>query len=103
MLIIVHPNPGELPVQEDSGAAHHIPVLLPIKEEVYPVSDRLPLLLLTALTALVLAITAAAGAGYLSRRDGASYPAAITRAAAAFAAMLTVTAALITAMAALVG
>lgn len=66
-------------------------------------SNHLALVLFTALATLVLAITAAAGAGYLSRRDGASYPAAITRAAAAFAATVTVTAALVTATVALAG
>ncbi|CAM5617962.1 Integral membrane protein OS=Streptomyces aurantiogriseus OX=66870 GN=GCM10010251_95650 PE=4 SV=1 [Streptomyces aurantiogriseus] len=66
-------------------------------------SNHLALVLFTALATLVLAITAAAGAGYLSRRDGASYPAAITRAAAAFAATVTVTAALVTAAVALAG
>ncbi|MDG9688803.1 hypothetical protein QC281_01665 [Streptomyces sp. DH17] len=45
----------------------------------------------------MLAITVAAGSGYLSRRDGASYPAAIARAAAAFAATVTVVATLLTA------
>ncbi|MFF4362831.1 hypothetical protein ACFY1U_34480 [Streptomyces sp. NPDC001351] len=66
-------------------------------------SNRFALALFTVLATIVLAITAAAGAGYLSRRDGASYPAAITRAAAAFAATVTVTAALVTAIVALAG
>jgi hypothetical protein len=65
------------------------------------VSNRLALLLFTAQSTIVLAITAAAGAGYLSRRDGASYPAAIARAATAFAATVTVAAAVLTATMAL--
>ncbi|MGC5007804.1 hypothetical protein [Streptomyces sp. NBC_00353] len=64
---------------------------------------RLTLILFTALSALVLAITAAAAAGYLSRRDGASYPAALARAAVTFATTLTVAAALVTAGATLTG
>ncbi|MEV7243141.1 hypothetical protein AB0N92_18110 [Streptomyces sp. NPDC093248] len=66
-------------------------------------SNHLALVLFTALATLVLAITAAAGAGYLSRRDGASYPAAIARAAAAVAATVMVTAAMVTAAVALAG
>lgn len=42
--------------------------------------------LLAAAVVLVLAVLVAAGAGKLARLDGATYPAALTRAAAAFAA-----------------
>ncbi|GHE51684.1 hypothetical protein [Streptomyces capitiformicae] len=52
---------------------------------------------------LVAASMIAAGAGYLARRDGASYPAAVTRAGAALAATLTVVAAATAALAALTG
>ncbi|MFE2729358.1 hypothetical protein [Kitasatospora sp. NPDC059327] len=56
--------------------------------------------ILTA-TALVVvaALIAAAAAGKLARLDGASYPAALTRAATAFAAVLTLAAATAAALA----
>ncbi|MCX4545825.1 hypothetical protein [Streptomyces sp. NBC_01565] len=60
-------------------------------------SHRLSLILLLAMTALSVSTAAAIGAGYLARRDGASYPAALTRAGAALAAALTVSAAVVTA------
>lgn len=64
-------------------------------------SDRLMLtLILIVLSVLGTAVLTAAGAGYLARRDGASYPAMVTRAAAAFAAVLGVSAAVIAAVAA---
>lgn len=44
-----------------------------------------------------------AAAGYLARRDGASYPAALTRAAAAFAATLMLAAVVTGALVALSG
>jgi hypothetical protein len=50
---------------------------------------------------LVVASMIAAGAGYLARRDGASYPAAGTWAAASFVATLMVASAVTTALAAL--
>ncbi|MFE3412403.1 hypothetical protein ACFXMT_30055 [Streptomyces mirabilis] len=50
--------------------------------------------LLTGAVAVVLALLAAAGAGKLARLDGATYPAAISRAAAAFVAVLTLVAVL---------
>ncbi|GAA1447046.1 hypothetical protein [Nocardiopsis tropica] len=53
-----------------------------------------------ALSGLV-ALLAGVGAAYLARRDGASYPSAIGRAAATAAATLTVIAAGVTALAAL--
>ncbi|MFE5759910.1 hypothetical protein ACFQ7I_40530 [Streptomyces massasporeus] len=49
------------------------------------------ILLVCALVTLTGILTAAA-AGYLARRDNASYPAALTRAAVAFAGTLTVAA-----------
>ncbi|MBL1109750.1 hypothetical protein JK361_35125 [Streptomyces sp. 5-8] len=48
-------------------------------------------LLATALVTVV-ALLAAAGAGKLARMDGATYPAALTRAAVTFAAVITLTA-----------
>ncbi|PRH76758.1 hypothetical protein C6N75_23900 [Streptomyces solincola] len=48
--------------------------------------------LLTIALVLLVALLAAAGAGQLARMDGASYPTAIRRAAAAFAAVLTLAA-----------
>ncbi|MFB0620347.1 hypothetical protein [Streptomyces sp. AGS-58] len=41
---------------------------------------------------IVVALPAAAGAGKLARMDGATYPAALTRAAVTFAAVITLTA-----------
>jgi hypothetical protein len=52
---------------------------------------------------LVVAALVGAGAGYLARRDGASYPAAVTRAVAAFGATLGVAAAITAALATLAG
>ncbi|MFD9335491.1 hypothetical protein ACFWBF_13960 [Streptomyces sp. NPDC060028] len=57
------------------------------------------LLLLTAALVFVFALLAAAAAGKLARLDGAGYPAALTRAAAAFASVLTLAAVLIGALA----
>lgn len=45
--------------------------------------------LLTTALVLVIALLAAAGAGKLARMDGATYPAALTRAATAFATVIT--------------
>lgn len=57
-------------------------------------------LLATALV-IVFAILAAAGAGKLARLDGANYPATLKQAAAAFAAVITVAAAVTAAYASL--
>ncbi|NED04521.1 hypothetical protein G3I55_22970 [Streptomyces sp. SID6648] len=57
--------------------------------------------LLSTAVALVLAILVAAAAGKLARLDGATYPAAIQRAAAGFAAAVTLIAAVTAAIAAL--
>ncbi|MFI1458912.1 hypothetical protein [Streptomyces roseus] len=45
--------------------------------------------LLTTAFVIVVALLAAAGAGKLARMDSASYPTALTRAAATFAAVVT--------------
>ncbi|WP_053164746.1 hypothetical protein [Streptomyces noursei] len=61
--------------------------------------SRLALVLLTIALVVVFALLAAAAAGTLARLDGATYPAALTRAATAFAAVLTLAAALTGALA----
>ncbi|MFI5689492.1 hypothetical protein [Streptomyces sp. NPDC051636] len=60
---------------------------------------RLTLVLLLAALVILTAIIAAAGAAKLARLDGATYPAAILRAATVFAAVLSLAASLITALA----
>ncbi|MFE4662555.1 hypothetical protein ACFRFJ_38440 [Streptomyces hydrogenans] len=54
---------------------------------------NIALVLLTIVIVLVIALLAAAGAGKLARLDGATYPTALTRAALAFTAVLTLAAA----------
>jgi hypothetical protein len=49
-------------------------------------------ILLTTALVFVIALLGAAGAGKLARMDGATYPAALTRAAVTFAAVLTLAA-----------
>ncbi|MET9459939.1 hypothetical protein ABZY05_33455 [Streptomyces canus] len=56
--------------------------------------------LLTTALVLVVALLAAVGAGKLARLDGASYPAALKQAAAAFTAVITLAAAVTAALAA---
>lgn len=62
---------------------------------------NIALVLLTTALVLVVAALAAASAGKLARLDGATYPAALARAATAFAAFLTLAAAVAGALAAL--
>ncbi|MFF7859416.1 hypothetical protein [Streptomyces sp. NPDC007904] len=57
--------------------------------------------LLTTALVLVIAVLAAAGAGKLARLDGATYPTALTRAATAFTAVLTLATAVAGALTAL--
>ena len=57
-------------------------------------SDHCAVILLACALVTLTGVLVAAAAGYLARRDDASYPAALTRAAAAFTATLTVTATL---------
>ncbi|MFF8600043.1 hypothetical protein ACF065_25225 [Streptomyces sp. NPDC015232] len=57
--------------------------------------------LLSAAVALVVALLVAVAAGKLARLDGASYPAAVLRAATAFASVVTLTAAVTAALASL--
>ncbi len=56
------------------------------------------LLAMACVLSVLVAVLAGVGAAYLARRDGASYPSAIGRAAATAAATLTVIAAVTTAM-----
>ncbi|MFE2473191.1 hypothetical protein [Streptomyces mirabilis] len=60
---------------------------------------ELAVVVLTAGLVVIVALLTAAGAGKLARLDGATYPAAVTRAAATFAAVLTVAAAVTAALA----
>jgi hypothetical protein len=57
--------------------------------------------LLTTALVIVIALLAAVGAGKLARLDGASYPTALTRAATAFATVVTLAAAVFDALAVL--
>ncbi|CUW33342.1 hypothetical protein [Streptomyces reticuli] len=57
--------------------------------------------LLTTALVIVVALMAAAGAGKLARMDGATYPAALTRAAVTFAGVVTLAATVAAAFAAL--
>ncbi|MBT1098043.1 hypothetical protein [Streptomyces sp. Tu102] len=57
--------------------------------------------LLAVALVIVMALLAAAVAGKLARMDGVSYPTALTRAATAFAAVITLAAAVTGALAAL--
>jgi hypothetical protein len=57
------------------------------------VVSGLAVVLITAALVVILALLVAAGAGKLARLDGATYPAALMRSAAAFAAVLTLAAA----------
>jgi hypothetical protein len=61
-------------------------------------SDHHAIVLLSCALVTLMAVLIAAAVGYLARRDHASYPAALTRAATAFTATLTLTAALVTAL-----
>ncbi|MFE0176887.1 hypothetical protein ACFWZ2_31745 [Streptomyces sp. NPDC059002] len=66
-------------------------------------SDRTAMIVLATALIVVIATLVAAGAGYLARRDQSTYPAAVMRAAAAFAATLTLAAVLTTAFVAVAG
>ncbi|MFC9331282.1 hypothetical protein [Kitasatospora sp. NPDC057015] len=55
--------------------------------------NRLAVVLLATALVVVFALLAAVAAGALARLDGAGYPAALTRAATTFAAVLTLAAA----------
>ncbi|WP_328843017.1 hypothetical protein [Streptomyces sp. NBC_00258] len=57
--------------------------------------------LLTTTLVIIIALLAAVGAGKLARMDGATYPAALTRAATAFATVITLATAVTGALAAL--
>ncbi|MEU4498921.1 hypothetical protein AB0F96_37135 [Streptomyces sp. NPDC023998] len=66
-------------------------------------NNEMAVIVLGMALVVVVASMTAAGAGYLARRDGASYPAALMRAAKTFATMLMVAAAVTAALAALSG
>ncbi|POX58731.1 hypothetical protein C3492_36625 [Streptomyces sp. Ru62] len=61
--------------------------------------NRIAIVLLATAVVFVLALLAAAAAGTLARIDGATYPAALMRAATTFAAVLTLAAAVTGALA----
>ncbi|GAA4063826.1 hypothetical protein GCM10022233_42390 [Streptomyces shaanxiensis] len=61
-------------------------------------SDRVALTLLACALTVVVALLAGVGAGYLARRDNATYPAALGRAALAFVAFLTLAATIASAL-----
>ncbi|MCG7208155.1 hypothetical protein [Streptomyces arenae] len=61
-------------------------------------SDHYAVILLACALVVLTGILCAAAAGYLARRDHATYPAALTRAAMAFAATLTLATAVLTAL-----
>lgn len=63
-------------------------------------SHNFVLLALGCVLVLLVAVLLGAGAGYLARRDGASYPAAAMYSATAFGATLTVVSAVTAAVAA---
>ncbi|MBP8534067.1 hypothetical protein [Streptomyces sp. MK37H] len=65
-------------------------------------TERNAVILLACALTLVIAALVGAGAGYLARRDHATYPTALTRAATAFSATLTLAAVTATALASLV-
>lgn len=62
--------------------------------------SSLLILLFAVALILILALLIAAGAGKVARLDGASYPAALTRAAIAFASTLTLAATMTAALSA---
>jgi hypothetical protein len=66
-----------------------------------PVTDHTALILLAAAITMLTATLIALAAGYLARRDHATWPQTITHAATAYAATLTLAAALGTSMQAL--
>ncbi|MFE6751053.1 hypothetical protein ACFVGM_34750 [Kitasatospora purpeofusca] len=61
--------------------------------------DRTAVVLFAAALVVVVALLVAAAAGLLARLDGATFPAALTRGAVAFAAVLTLASALAGALA----
>lgn len=66
-------------------------------------SSKTVLFLLSCSVLMLVAALVGAMAGYLARRDGASYPCAVARGGAAFGTTLVVEAAVVAAMAAVVG
>lgn len=62
-------------------------------------SDRTAVIMLVCALTVLVAVLIGGAAGYLARRDHATYPTAVTRAALAFAATLTLAATLTSALA----
>ncbi|WP_316745531.1 hypothetical protein [Streptomyces sp. MK7] len=62
-------------------------------------SDRTAVITLACAMIVLVAVLVGGAAGYLARRDHATYPAAVARAAFAFAATLTLAAAVASALA----
>ncbi|MFF1795596.1 hypothetical protein ACFVXQ_15480, partial [Kitasatospora sp. NPDC058263] len=87
MFIIVRPEPRRTPFARTSVTSTFRP-----HREINV--NRLAAVVLAAALIVVLAILAAAAAGTLARLDGATYPAAVMRAAATFAAVLALAAAI---------
>ncbi|MFJ6727498.1 hypothetical protein ACIQPQ_21610 [Streptomyces sp. NPDC091281] len=83
MFIIVRPNHGEHRFGE--LRSHQRPTMC---REI--IVTRVAVVLLTATVTVVFALLAAAAAGTLARLDSSTYPAALMRAAATFAAVITV-------------
>lgn len=84
VFIFVPANPGAHPFRD-------------LRPRQHPTVSREPavaiaVILQTTALVTVIALLAAAGAGKLARMDGATYPTALTRAAAAFAAVITLAA-----------
>ncbi|MFC9916534.1 hypothetical protein [Streptomyces sp. NPDC059862] len=85
MFIIVQSRPGEHPFHD----LQHVNITV-CKGVTMP---GIAIVLLTAALVVVVALLVAAGAGKLARLDGATYPTALIRAAAAFATVITLAAA----------
>lgn len=82
MFIIVRPNHGEHHFGEPRSHQHPT-----VCREI--IVTRFAVVLLAAAVVVVFALLAAAAAGTLARLDGATYPATLMRAAATFAAVIT--------------
>lgn len=82
MFIIVRPVHGEQHFGELHSRQHQ-------SREREIIVNRVAVVLLTAAVVVVFALLAAMAAGTLARLDGATYPAALIRAAATFATVIT--------------
>lgn len=84
-----------------NDGAHRFRDLRPRQHPTMYRESVVAVVLLTITLVIVVALLAAAGTGKLARMDGATYPAALTRAATAFAAVITLAASVTAALAAL--